>query len=581
MLFLAIKMGRPKKADGSDMTSCLTSSPKMARQPLLEVDNQQNSTNPHLGEDNSNNDTLKSSSVCNLIKKEVTGSTCDYEKKMSGMWNQTHGPAVSSWQPCSQGQSVTTSNMRQAPGAQTTNVTSSVFAEEDMDEILMMLQNDNQSGGPAKKMRCYSNSDLAAAQRSFKSEYGSSMQGQWHMPEMNSGEPMNMTTNQMVHRPPPPYQGYNNSYQSSPSIPVSPCESPNRQMSSPGSYISDSSVHSPGYVPNGSPVHSPSCQYSPTHSPMYQTIPSPHSPYQSDSSSQGSPYSEPMYHHQPYSPDSSYHVTDLSVNVNCAQQNMMAPGSPHQISPSYSHMTNQASTTPPMTIPIQEGGASSQDSWFLTGSPSYTCHSPSNKTTIPNQEGGFRHCASRVENLQRINQHFMSQGSCDLHLLPDGELDRAMTRSDIEEEIVHKTLASITPAESYYYVMPDNQSTDSGCSSSNYDEFTSCKRTNKRKIIDMSDFSDSSRTDGHVGRFKRHLSEKYWQTSVDLEDAFPMTTEKQTLLEHINTIFQQMTDRCAESNKQYTQQVCTKLLYKWRVVVTFIYGVSYVKLHLS
>jgi len=97
----------------------------------------------------------------------------------------------------------------------------------------------------------------------------------------------------------------------------------------------------------------------------------------------------------------------------------------------------------------------------------------------------------------------------------------------------------------------------------------------------MSDFSDSSRTDGHVGRFKRHLSEKYWQTSVDLEDAFPMTTEKQTLLEHINTIFQQMTDRCAESNKQYTQQVCTKLLYKWRVVVTFIYGVSYVKLHLS
>lgn len=551
-------MGRPKKADGSDIPSGMTGSPKMARQPLVDVDNQQNSTNPQLGDDMSNIDTLKPSSVCKHIKKEVTGSSCDYEKKLGDMWNQSHSPAVSSWQPCSQGQTVANTNGGQTAGSQTTSVTSSEFAEEEMDEILMMLQNDNQSGGPAKKMRCYSNNDLAAAQRAFKSEYGSSIQGQWHMPEMNSSKPMNMASNQMVHRPPPPYQGYNNnSFQHSPCMPVSPCESPSRQMPSPGGYISDSSVHSPGYVPNGSPLHSPSCQYSPKHSPMYQNTPSPHSPYQSDSCSQGSPYSEPSFHHQPYSPDNSYHVTDLSVNVNCPQQNMMAPGSPHQISPSYSHMTNQASTKPPMTIPLQEGGGNSQDSWCLSGSPSYSCHNAPNKMTIPNQEGTFRR-ASRFENLQRINQHFMSHGSCDLQLIPDCELDGALTRSDIEDEIVHKTLASITPTESYYYVLSDNQScsTDSGCSSSNYDEFTSCKRINKRKVIDVSDFSDSPRADSsHVGRYKRHQSEKYWQTSVDVADAFPMTTEKQALLEHVNNIFQQMTDRCAESNKQYTQQV--------------------------
>lgn len=553
-------MGRPKKADGSDVSSSLTSSPKMARQPLVEVDNQQNSTNPRLGEDNSNIDTLKTSSVCNQIKKEVTNSSCDYEKKVGAMWNQGHGPAVSSWQPCSQGQTVTSSNTCQTSGSHT-SVTSSEFAEEEMDEILMMLQNDNQSGGPTKKMRCYGNSDMTANQRPpFKSEFGSGMQDQWHMPEMGSNEPMNMTTNQMVHRPPPPpYQSYNNSFQPSPGMSVSPCESPNRQMPSPGGYISDSSVNSPGYVLNGSPVHSPSCQYSPKHSPMYQNIPSPHSPYQSDASSQGSPYSEPLY--PPYSPDNSYHVTDLSVNVNCGQQNMIAPGSPHQMSPTYNHMANQTSTTPPMTIPLQEGGGNSQDDWCLTGSPSYSCHSPShptNKMTIPNQEGGFRRCNSRFENLQRINQHFMSPASCDLHLIPDSELDGAMTRSDIEGEIVHKTLASISPTESYYYVLSDNHScsNDSGCSSSNYDEFTSCKRMNKRKIVDMSDFSDSARPDGKfVGRFKRHLSEKYWQASVEVEDAFPMTTEKQAVLEHLNKIFQQMSDRCTESSKQFTQMV--------------------------
>lgn len=387
---------------------------------------------------------------------------------------------------------------------------------------------------------------------------------------MSMNEPMNMSAshmNRIVSRTPPQYPGYTSSYQQDQAIPVqncvpaSPCNSPNSQMASPG-YMSDTSVHSPGYITNGSPVHSPSYQYSPKHSPMYQNSPSPHSPYQEDVCPNESPYNEAMYQNQPYSPHDNYQVTDLSVNVTCGQQNMMVPGSPIQNSPPYhSHMTQLSNTSQPMTIPHQEGGVNSHDGWCLTGCPSLFCHSPShncNHMTIPNQEGTKRRSSSRFENLQKINHYFMSPSSCDLHLAPDSDLDGTMTRSDIEEEIVHKTLASVSPAESFYYVLSDNHSCSSDSSSStNYDEFTSCRRINKRKACENSESYCSLQSDGfHIGRYKQSLSAKYWQqTSLEKTEVYPMTSDKQALLEHLNQTFEQMTDRCTEPTKQVTTQV--------------------------
>ena len=560
----AIKMGRPKKADGSDIgSSNLTSSPKSARQPSVDVDDQQNSTNPQLGED-STNDSLKTSSVCPEIKKEAR-SSCDYEKKWSG-----NRAAVTSWE---QGESQVTNNNAGPTGPQTTGtVTSPEFIEEEMDEILMMLQNDNQAGAPSsKKMRSFDYNCMASMQRTCKSEYDADAvqqhQQQWRMSmsDRRMSEPVNMAPSHMgplASRPPPQYPGFSHSYPP-PQMPTmmagSPCQSPpTRSMPSPGGYMSDMSSTSPGYMSHGSPVHSPACQFSPKHSPMYQSSPSPHSPYQ-DSTPQGSPYSDSMYHQHPFSPDNnSYHVTDLSLNVNCGpqqqQQMRLGPGSPHQISPSYpsGHMPTQLSPSHTMTIPPQEGGANSQDGWGLPGSPQH------NMTGFPNQEGSYRRCSTRLENIQRINNHFLTNPNCDLQLIPDVDGDAKMTRSDIEGEIVNKTLSSICPSDSYYYVLSDSHShsNESGCSS-NYDEFTSCSRLFKRKSMDE-DLCDSPRVDGTgVGRFKRHMTEKYWQASVDQEDTFPLTTEKQAILEHLNKIFQQMTERYADDSNNKQQQVPT------------------------
>ncbi|KAH3857209.1 hypothetical protein DPMN_099814 [Dreissena polymorpha] len=544
-------MGRPKKADGCEMTT-LTGSPKMGNQSPVEVDNTKTTT-PQIGDEPAK-DSLKISSVCNEIKKE-NPDTCEYEKKVMWCEGQNQGQGqMTSWQPSNQGQSC---------GGQTH---SSDFIEEDMDDILMMLQNDNQSGaGPAKKMRCYGNgyNDLpVTSQHVCKAEMGL-QQDQWQF-GMNKSMSVSQTQLNLTNRPPPPqYPGYSSSFppsQISSAMRASPCQSPPRQMPSPGGCMSDSTTAgSPGYVPNGSPMHSPACQFSPNHSPMYNS-PSPHSPYDT-SSSQGSPYSETMYSQHPFSPDNNYHVTDLSVNVNCGPQpNMASIGSPtRQFSPAYNngHITGQSMPSQPMTIPHQEGGIiNSQDSWYMTGTPSNICHSPShtnNNNSFPNQESSFR----RLENISRINHHFLSGSSCDLHLNQDKDCDGMMSRSDVETEIVNKTLSSMSQGDSYYYVLSDSHScsNDSGCGSGNFDEFTSCRRMYKRKILDNSEFCDSPQSgNGSVGRFKRHQSEKYWRASVEVEDAFPMTSDKQMLLEHLNKVFQQMTDRCAE-NRNVQQQV--------------------------
>ncbi|KAL4237433.1 hypothetical protein ACF0H5_002150 [Mactra antiquata] len=558
----AIKMGRPKKGDGSDVSN-VTSSPKVTRMPLLEVDsmNQSTSTNPQLGDDNC--DSLKTSSVQDKIKEEDVRSSCDYGKKTGSMWNQNNGNHTSSWQqPCNQGQGQSIPHSTPS----TNGISSSEFIEEEMDEILMMLQNDNQTGSPNKKMRCYHYGDMSS-QKVCKTEYDPSMSAgqQWNMNDLPSSmsnniqhinEPMNMSSshmNQMVNRPPPPqYPGYtDNNYQQqdqSLCMPASPCHSTSSQIPSPRSYMSDSSMHSPGYIPNGSPVHSP-CQYSPKHSPMY-----PQSPYQSDISSQGSPFSEPLYNSQPYSPQDSYQVTDLSSRSPSSYNNTM---------------TQLSNTSSSMTIPHQEGGVNSHDNWCLTGSPSFYCHSPSNNTnlmTIPNQEGTYRRSASRKENLQRINNYFLSRSSCDLQLVTDTDLDGSMTRSDIEEEVVNKTLSSVSPAESFYYVMSDHQSSsnsDSNCSS-NYDEFTSCQRINKRKMCDTTDSYRMIRSDGNrVGRYKQNLTENYWRMSSDVDEpTCPMTADKQAVLEHINKIFQQMTDKCTKP----TQQIPTQDGHTWQQI---------------
>lgn len=549
-------MGRPKKGDGSDASCNLTSSPKMTRQPLADLENN-HLTNPQLGEETS--DMLKTSSVREKVKEEDLRSSCHFEKKVGEVCDQ--GPQghqnTPVWPQCSQGNIVSHSN--HGPIA---NSTSSEFIEEEMDEILMMLQNDNQTGSPPKKMRGHRYGEMEM-QRPCKAEFG--MQNQeWLINDISGQamtEPMNMSANhinQMVSRPPPQYPGFTNGFQQD-CMPGSPCHSPKSQLASPRY----NSMHSPGYIPNGSPA-SPSCQYSPGHSPMYQHPQSPHSPYQDDICQEGSPYNETVYHNEPYSPHDNYQVTDLSVNVNCGLQNMMTARSPVQNSPVYSsQMTQLSNTSPAMTIPHQEGGVNSHNGWCSIGSPSFFCDSPSQNsihTTIPTQEGTNRR-SSRFANLQKINHYFMSPSPCDLQLSPVSELDGTMTRSDIEEEIVHKTLASVSPAESFYYVLADNHSysSDSNCST-NYDEFTSCQRINKRKACDSVDMYDSRRIDGSsVGRYNSNLSKKYWQhISQDKTDVNPISSDKQALLEHLSKIFEQMLERCMESTKQITTQVCTK-----------------------
>lgn len=551
----AIKMGRPKKGDGSEASCNLTSSPKMTRQPLADLENNNQLTNPQLGEEA--HDTLKTSSARENIKEENLRTSCHFEKKLGEVCDQGHqGHQVAPvWPTCSQGNVISHNNHGQIANT----ATSPEFIEEEMDEILMMLQNDNQSGSPAKKMRCHRYSEMEM-QRPCKTEFG--MQNQeWLMNNMSSqpmNEPMNMSAshiNQM--RPPPQYPGYASSFQQD-CMPRSPCHSPKSQLGSPR-YM-ESSMHSPGYVPNGSPAHSPSCQYSPRHSPMYQHSQSPQSPYQDDICQEGSPYNETLYQNEAFSPQDNYQVTDLSVNVNCGLQNMMTPRSPIQNSPAYnSQMTQLSSTSPAMTIPHQEGGVNSQDGWCLTGSPSFFCDSPSQTsvhTTIPTQEGTNRR-SSRLANLQKINHYFMSQSPCDLLLSQEGDLDGTMTRSDIEEEIVNKTLASVSPAESFYYVLSDSHSysSDSNCCT-NYNEFTSCQRVNKRKTCDSTDIYDQLRMDGSsVGRYNSNLTKKYWQQiSQDKTDIHPMTSDKQALLEHVSKIFEQMLERCSESTKQMTSQ---------------------------
>lgn len=557
----AIKMGRPKKAEGSELSNN-PESPKLRRHEVDVDNNSQPMTNPCGSPQQpreESNDTLNANSVRETIKQEPERSSCNYEKKAREMWsngerNQTG--MESSWQPCGQ--------MTQSSGAARQNVTVNEFGEDDMDDILKLLQDDHQNSQEHKKMRGYGYT--MAAVKECKTEFcerNGSHDSSWHVPEglpvpqqqgmpamgMAMSEPMNMTTGQMAQipsRPPPQYPGIAADYhpdQHSLGSPHSP-----RQMHSPGSsYMSDSSAHSPGYVPNGcSPVHSP-CQYSPSHSPSYQqNCPSPQSTsYHYDSSPQGSP----MYQQNGFNSPNTY--LDLSVNVNCSQS-VMTPSSPsHAHSPIYNNMsTNQSSTSLSMTIPTQEGGVNSQDSWFMIGSPSQCCHSPSQ--TIPQSDRGYKQRgATWNENLQRINNFFNNQCErSELHLLADEDVEGTMTRNDVEREVVHKLLSSVSPSESYFYVMSDNHSSDSN-SGSNYDEFTSCRRMNKRKTYDDSDMCDSSSVAGfHVGKYKRQLTEKYWYLSAAMEEAYPMTTEKQSILEHLSRTFQQMADKCTETAKR-------------------------------
>ncbi|XP_053405152.1 uncharacterized protein LOC123536177 isoform X2 [Mercenaria mercenaria] len=538
----AIKMGRPKKGDGSEASCNLTSSPKLTCQPLVDLENN-HLTNPQVGDESC--DTLKTSSAREKVKEEDLRSSCHFDKKLGEGCNQGQ-QSTSPWQPCSQGRIVSANNHSQNCNGVTE------FIEEEMDEILMMLQNDNQP--PTKKLRCdrYAGEEI---HRSCKVEFG--MQNEeWLMNGMSGqsmNEPMNMSAthaNQMISRPPPQYPGYTNN--------LSPCHSPKNQVSSPR-YMPDTGVHSPGYIPNGSPASSPSCQYSPRHSPMYLHPPSPHSPYQEDRCPQGSPYSETVYQSEPYSPQDSYQVTDLSVN--CGLQTVTACGSPVHSSPVYTNQMAQLSNpSPAMTIPHQEGGVNSHDGWCLTGSPSFFCDSPlhnSVHTTIPSQEGKSIRSSSRLANLQKINHYFMSQSPCDLQLSADNDRDGTMTRSDIEEEIVHKTLASVSPAQSFYYVLSENNSysSDSNCST-NYDKFTSCQRVNKRKSCDSCDMNDlASLTGSNVGRYNESLSRKYWQQIPrDRTDIQPITSDKQALLDHLNKIFEQMLERCSESTKNIAQE---------------------------
>ena len=585
-------MGRPKKADGSDINSSSSGSPQPIQQPLTDVDNVTNAhmTSPSSGPQGLERDdtpnTLKSSSVSEKIKQENDRPSCEYLKKMGEMCYQGE-QNMSAWQQNGQ---VNCNNNMQSSSSQN-NVASSEFIEEEMDEILMMLQNDNPNSREyqgAKKMRCFDNSAFMR-QRNCKSEFSANSQGQWPMSDMSGqqanvpspmNEPMNMSIGQMSamsnRGPPPQYPGYTADFCQN-GMQSSPCNSPMRQMHSPGSgYLSESSAQSPGYMSAGSPGyssntspnHSPACQYSPEHSPVYHSLSSPqHSPYQTDCGSpHGSPYKEQIYPHSTFHNNQTGNfVHDLSVNIT------MAPISPSQASPIYNHNNNNnnhhhmmlqpKTNVTPMTIPTQEGGVTSYDGWCLAGSPSQYCHSPSqtNPQTIPHQERGYnhnRHTSSWHENLQRINNFFKkpSFDRQELTLIADDEMEGAVTRSDIEREVVCKTLASVSPKDSYFYVMTDHHSCSSD-SNSNFEEFTSCRRINKRKNYDDTDMFDSQCYNGfQVGRYKRQLTEKYWQSTSLVNESLTMTADKQALLDHLLTSFKQMVNKYTDSVKPFGVQ---------------------------
>lgn len=588
----AIKMGRPKKVEGSDMMPPNSTSPNPPDSP--ETPTPQHTTNlvSSSSDEGRQEDHQHMKINCENIKTEDNKQSC---KERNQSWNQS---AHSRWPTNQQ----TTPADGKAPNV----LASNDFIEEEMDELLMILQNDNQSVEPdlarnwrqgSKKMRCYDYGQIEAV----KEEYQSPLE-LWNMdtPRMTSSsvglnEPMNMSAShlakQQIHnRPPPPqYPGYQNglnqdSMHLNPMNPnamhVSPCNSPNStsaQMHSPGGYMSDNQsvgspgvpmMHSPGGYPSeGSPVHSP-CQFSP--SPHHSPYHNPHSPQHSpchDVSQQNSPYHEPVYETLNQSLPYQQPVNNLSVN--CSQS---LAANPPMMSPNYS--TNQMTarnSSMPMTIPTQEGRGSlaPQGSW--SGMPmnqphspqmsSYSHSHPSCSATIPNQERSFRHnipCHSQkqlvtLENLQRINQHFLTPlYSCSeacLELLDDGDLNRCMTRNDIEREVVFKTLTSMNPIDSYNYVLTGENSSDGNCSSSSLDEFTSCRRQNKRKYCDDSDMSETSRCEAgvQIGGYKRQLTEKYWREASLGVECFPMTTDKQNVLEHLWSAYRQMADRCSRT----------------------------------
>ena len=547
---------------------------------------------------------------CESIKTEDNKQSCNY-KERNQSWNQS---AHSRWLTNQQ----TTTSDGKAPNV----LASNDFIEEEMDELLMILQNDNQTTEAelarnwrqgSKKMRCYDYGQIEAV----KEEYQSPLEHElWNMDtpvnnrmtssSVGLNEPMNMSARhlakQQIHnRPPPPqYPGYQNglnpdSMHLNPMNPnamhVSPCNSPNStsaQMHSPGGYMSDNQsvgspgvpmIHSPGGYPSeGSPVHSP-CQFSPSpHSSPYHN---PHSPQHSpchDVNQQNSPYHEPVYESLNQSVPYQQPVNN-NLSINCSQ-NMAT--SPSMMSPNYS--TNQMTarnSSMPMTIPTQEGRGSlaPQGSW--SGMPmnqphsphmsSYSHSHPSGSATIPHQERSFRHNLPyhsqkqlvTMENLQRINQHFLtSLHSCSeacLELLDDGDIHRCMTRNDIEREVVFQTLTAMNPVDSYNYILTGENSSDGNCSSSSLDEFTSCRRQNKRKYCDDSDMSETSRCEAgvQIGRYKRQMTEKYWREASFGVECFPMTPDKQNVLEHLGSAYRQMAERCSRTQQTSCMtQVC-------------------------
>ena len=597
-------MGRPKKAEGIDIIPPSTSPNLPSSVDSPESPNIQNMTNPACssssprGLDDKQEDSTHMTMNCGKIKTEDERHNCEYEER-NASWNQSRNTR---WPTCQQ----TSSN-----GKAQNVLASNDFIEEEMDELLMILQNDNQTYDANvvrnwkqgnKKMRSFDYTQMEAI-KGMKEEYQSPpAQGLWNMDmPVNSGmtsssmglnEPMNMSASHMAkqhihNRPPPQYPGYQNDYQQNQMhvgqqvMQVSPCTSPHSsgaQMHSPGGYMSDSQsvgspsvpmAHSPGgYVSEGSPVHSPPYQFSP--SPQHSPYHNPHSPQHgsyNDGSQQESPYHEPVYNQQPFSHSTPYQQPVNNLSVNCSQNNMAAT-SP-MMSPSYNtHQMTARNSSMPMTIPNQEGRSNitSNGSWGgmqkdpLSPQMSFFSHShPSCPATIPTQERGFRqnlshHSQKRLvsfENLQRINQYFLTSLHCSeacLELLDDEDLDGSLTRNDIEKEVVYKTLASVTPAGSYHYVLNGEYGSDDNCSSSSLDEFTSCRRQNKRKYCDDSDICESSRCEAgvQIGHYKRQLTEKYWR-EANIGTDFPLTKDKQTILEHLSSVFRQMTDKYMES----------------------------------
>ena len=601
-LISAIKMGRPKKAEGSDLIPPSSTSPNLAESPssqyMTNSDCTPSSSPRRLDDKQEDSDHMTIN--YGRVKTEDERQNCEYEERNTSL-NQSGNPR---WQTCHQ----------PTPNCKPQNVvTSNDFIEEEMDELLMILQNDNQTPETDngrfwrqgnKKMRSYGYSQMEAM-KGMKVEYHSPpAQGLWNldMPvttgmtssSVGLNEPMNMSASHMakqqIHsRPPPPqYPGLQSEYpqdqiQVGPQVmQMSPCHSPNStraQMNSPGGYMSDSQsmgspnvpmAHSPGgYVSEGSPVQSPPCQFSPSpqHSPYHNPHSPQHSPYH-DGSQQEPSYHEPIYSQQAYNHQPSpYQQSINNLSVNCSPNSMTATSS--MVSPSYNtHTMTARNSSMPMTIPNQEGRslATSNGSWSgmqkesFSSQTSFFSHShPSCSATIPTQERGYRqnssyHSQKRLvsfENLQRINQYFLTSLQCSeacLELLDDEDLDSSLTRNDIEKEVVYKTLTSISPTESYHYILTGEYNSDSNCSSTSLDEFTSCRRQNKRKYCDDSDIGDSPRCEAgvQVGRYKRQFTEKYWR-EANIGTDFPLTKDKQTMLEHLRSLYRQMVDKYMEN----------------------------------